>query len=101
KDLADAQDKIRGMLDEARKDADALKVSEREAGVKAAAEERDRARREIQAEKDAVLQELYKQAVDLAAMLSAKTIRRQLSADDHRRLLDESLAEMKSGVGKA
>ena len=98
KDLAEAQDKIRAMLDEARRDADALRAAEREAGTKDAQAERDRARKEIQNEKDAALQELYQQAVQLAAMMSAKTIRRQLSADDHRRLLDESLADIRSSV---
>jgi hypothetical protein len=36
--------------------------------------------------------------VALATMLSAKTIARQISADDHRRLLDESLAELQHTV---
>jgi len=98
KDHAEAQDKIRAMLDEARRDSEALRVTEREAGAKEAQAERDRARREIQTEKDAVLQELYQQAVQLAATLSSKTIRRSLSADDHRKLLDESLAEIRSNV---
>jgi F-type H+-transporting ATPase subunit b len=98
KDFAEAQDKIRAMLEEARRDSDALRVTEREAGARDAQAERDRARKEIQAEKDAVLQELYQQAVQLASMMSAKTIRRQLSTDDHRRLLDESLAELRGKV---
>ena len=98
KDFAEAQDKIRAMLDEARRDSEALRVTEREAGAKEAQAERDRARREIQTEKDTVLQELYQQAVQLAAMMSAKTIRRSLSADDHRKLLDESLAEIRGSV---
>lgn len=97
-DLAEAQDKIRAMLDEARRDADALRVTEREAGAKDAQAERDRARKEIQTEKDAALQELYQQAVQLAAMMSSKTIRRQLSPEDHSRLLDESLAEIRGKV---
>jgi F-type H+-transporting ATPase subunit b len=101
KDFAEAQDKIRAMLDEARRDSDALRVTEREAGARDAQAERERAKREIQAEKDAVLQELYQQAVQLASMLSSKTLRRQMSPDDHRRLLDESLAELRGSVGKA
>jgi F-type H+-transporting ATPase subunit b len=98
KDYAEAQDKIRAMLDEARRDSDALRATEREAGTKDAQVERERARKEIQNEKDAALQELYQQAVQLASMMSAKTIRRQLSTDDHRRLLDESLAEIRGSV---
>ena len=101
KDYAEAQDKIRAMLDEARRDSEALRVAEREAGAKDAQAERERAKREIQTEKEAVLQELYLQAVQLASMLSSKTIKRQMSADDHRRLLDESLSELRDTVGKA
>ena len=101
KDYAEAQDKIRAMLDEARRDSEALRVAEREAGAKDAQAERERAKREIQTEKEVVLQELYQQAVQLASMLSSKTIKRQMSADDHRRLLDESLSELRDTVGKA
>ena len=101
KDYAEAQDKIRAMLDEARRDSEALRVAEREAGAKDAQAERERAKREIQTEKEAVLLELYQQAVQLASMLSSKTIKRQMSADDHRRLLDESLSELRGSVGKA
>lgn len=94
KDLTETQLKVRDMLDEARRDADALRTQEREAGAREAAAERDRAKREIEAAKDVALDEIYKQAVDLATTLSAKTLSRQISADDHRRLLDESLAEL-------
>jgi len=95
KDLAAAQDQVRAMIESARKDADSLRAQEREAGAKDAAAERERAKREIEVAKDTALNEIYQQAVELATMLSAKTIARQISADDHRRLLDESLAELK------
>ena len=94
-EFAQANDKIRAMLEEARRDADDLRAREREAGAKEAAAERDRARREIEAAKDAALADIYTRAVELATTLSAKTLARHVSADDHRRLLDESLAELK------
>lgn len=93
-DLAKAQDQVRAMLDEARRDADALRQREREAGVKDAQAERERAKREIDAAKDAALKEISQQAIDLAALMSAKALRREITPDDHRRLLDESLAEL-------
>ncbi len=92
---------VKAMLDEARRDADALKVSEREAGVKDAAAERERAKREIDAAKDTALKEIYEQAVKLAAMISEKALQRSISTEDHRRLLDESIAELKGITSKA
>ncbi|CAN5318679.1 hypothetical protein BH11PLA2_BH11PLA2_00360 [soil metagenome] len=90
-------DKIRAMMEEARRDADALRVKEREAGQKDAAAERERAKREIEAAKDAALQEIYQKSVDLATLISTKAIRRQTSADDHRNLVNEALAELGPG----
>ena len=92
--MADAQGKIRAMLDEARRDADVLRQTEKEAGVKDAQIERDRATREIESAKDAALQEIYLQAVDLASLMSSKAIGREISPADHTRLVDESLAEL-------
>lgn len=94
-ELAKAADQVRAMIEEARRDAEKLRASEREVGVREAVAERERAKQEIQAAKDSALAELYQQAVDLATTLSAKTLARQISPDDHRRLLDESLAELK------
>lgn len=101
KEYAEAQDKIRAMLDEARRDADALRATEREAGVKEAAAEREKAKREIETAKDTALDEIYRTAVDLATTLSAKTLGRQITADDHRKLVDESLAELKQSARTA
>jgi F-type H+-transporting ATPase subunit b len=99
-EYAAANDKIRGMMDEARRDAEALRAAEREAGVREAAIERDRAKREIESAKDAALQEIYQRSVQLASLMSAKAIRREMTPADHARLLDESLAELKAAVGR-
>jgi F-type H+-transporting ATPase subunit b len=97
-EFAAAQDKIRGMMDEARRDAEGLRTKERETGSREAAAERERAKREIESAKDAALADLYQQSVDLATKLSAKTLGRNITADDHRRLLDESVAELKQSA---
>jgi F-type H+-transporting ATPase subunit b len=97
-DMAAAQATVRGLIEEARRDADALRQKEREAGVKDAEAERERAKREIVAAKDAALKEIYDTSVNLAAAMSAKTLGRQITPDDHRKLLDESLAELSAAV---
>jgi len=96
--LATANNEIRSMLDEARRDADQLRSTERAAGQADAQAERDRAKKEIAVARDQALQEIWTQAVQLATLISSKTIKRELSADDHRRLLDEALSELGSTV---
>jgi len=99
-EFAQANDKIRGLLEEARRDAEALRAKEREAGMKEAMAERERARREIENAKEVALQEIYQQSIKLASMMSSKAIRRQLTVDDQNRLLSESLAELNSTVSR-
>jgi len=99
-EFAQAHAKIRAMMDEARKDAEALRATEREAGQKDAAAERERAKKEIATAKDVALQEIYQTSIKLAAMISTKAIRRQLSINDQERLLQESLSELNAVVSR-
>jgi F-type H+-transporting ATPase subunit b len=95
-----AQEKVRDILDEGRKHA---QQTTDEMVAKARTEiqtERDRLRREIEMARDQALQELWKRTADLATMVSAKAIRRQLTPEDHRRLVDEALTELQS-AGKS
>jgi len=100
-EFAAAQDKIRAMMDEARRDADALKATEKAVGLKEAQAERDRAKREIEVAKDQAIAELHQQAVKLAALMSSKAMKRNVSEADHLRLVDEALAELNTTVTKA
>jgi F-type H+-transporting ATPase subunit b len=89
-----ANDKVRDILDLARRDAQ--HTTEEMVG-KARSEiqaERDRLRREIETARDQAIQELWNHTANLAALVSAKAIRRQLTPDDHRRLVEEALAEL-------
>ncbi len=95
-----AQEKVRDILDEGRKHA---QQTTDEMIAKARSEiqaERDRLRREIEMARDQALQEIWKRTADLATMVSAKVIRRHLTEEDHRRLVDEALTELQ-GAGKA
>src|SRR5438067_4313574 len=101
RDQVEAAQRTRAEFEQARKEAEAIVAQAREAAAKVAADLKAQGERDIEAAKQAAMQEIYQQAVELAAMLSAKTIRRQVSADDHRRLLDEALAELKTGLQRA
>jgi len=95
-----AHEKVRDILDEGRRHAQ--QTTDEMIG-KAKSEiqnERDRLRRDIEMARDHALQELWKRTADLATMISAKAIRRQLSSEDHRKLVDEALTELQ-GAAKA
>jgi len=86
---------IARLMDEARRDALGLKdkfLAEAKAEIQ---QERDRFRREIETSKDQALAEIWEKSVSLASIMSTKVVRRSMTEQDHRRLLDESLAELK------
>ena len=45
--------------------------------------------------KDQAIKELWEQAAQLATLISAKALGRSLTQEDHHRLLDEAMAEMR------
>jgi len=77
----DAETVRRRLQEEARQEADALLA---------------RARREIRLATDAAVKELHDQTAELAVQLAANVLSKQLSPEEHRRLVHESLAQMKS-----
>src|SRR5829696_8735354 len=60
--------------------------------------QRDRIRREIEMARDQALQDIYQQAVQLAALVSTKAVKRELTPADHSRLLDEALADLRTNL---
>src|SRR5262249_41822587 len=93
--MRDAGGEIAKMMDDARRDATAVKEQMAAEARTQIQQDRDRQLREIEAAKQNALQEIWQQSVALATSISAKVVRRKLSEEDHRRLLDESLAELK------
>lgn len=95
-EMAKANDNIRAMMDEARKDASAAKDDLINAAKKEISTERDRLRREIETARDQALLDIWNQSTQLAAMISSKTIKREIRPDDHKKVFDEALKEMKA-----
>jgi len=94
-EMNNAHIQVREILDKGRRDAE---HANQEMIAKARAEiqtERDRLRREIGTARDQALQELWTQTAQLATLISAKAIGKQLALDDHRRLVDEALGELR------
>jgi F-type H+-transporting ATPase subunit b len=94
--------KVRDMMDAARRDAERA-TSDLMAKTRSEIQtERERLHREIDMAKDQALQQIWNQTAQLATLVSAKAIRRQLNEDDHRRLVDEAIGELRTaGNGNA
>jgi F-type H+-transporting ATPase subunit b len=89
------QERVREIYDEARQQAQRTTDEMIAAARTEIQTERDRLRREIDMARDQALQELWNQAAQLATLISAKAIRRELNLEDHRRLVDEAIAELR------
>jgi F-type H+-transporting ATPase subunit b len=94
-EMAKAYAEIPKMMDEARRDAQHVAEEMRAKAVADIQTERQRLRREIETARDQALKELQDHAANLATLISAKALKRAVSADDHRRLVDEALVELR------
>ncbi|MFM1904512.1 MAG: synthase subunit b [Planctomycetota bacterium] len=94
--LAEASDEVRGLLEEARRDAEATKQSIVAEARKAAEDEQARAKREIGLATDDALSKIAERAGELAVDVAGKFLRQKLSADDQQQLIRESVASIRS-----
>jgi F-type H+-transporting ATPase subunit b len=92
--LSEATDEVRGMLEEARRDADATRQTIVAEARKAAEEEQARARHEIGLAKDDALAQIADRAGDLAVEVAGKFLREKLGRDDQARLVRDSVASI-------
>jgi F-type H+-transporting ATPase subunit b len=92
--LAEATDEVRGMLDEARRDADTTRQAIVAEARKAADEEKSRARHEIGLAKDDALAQIADRAGDLAVEVAGRFLKEKLGRDDQTRLVRESVASL-------
>ncbi len=101
KQLAEAAAQAKAILDEARRDADALKATKQEEAAKEAQAERDRGKRDAELKLDAMRKEYQQEVVDLAMLIASKALRQNVSTENQKQLLDESIAELKSNANRA
>lgn len=92
--LQKARDEAVGIVDEARRDAEVVKRRIEEEARKNGDALIDRAKREIGIARDTALKDLYQESVQLAMSLAGSVLKRQLTSEDHQRLVQESLAEL-------
>lgn len=84
------------IVEEGRRDAEVVRRRAQEETRQEAAAMLARAQREIRLATDAAVKELYDHTADLAVHVAARVLRKQLSKDEHRQLVRESLAEIES-----
>ena len=82
------------MIAKARADAKAVAAELRARNEADLAEMKRRATQDLQTAKRAAITELHAEAVTLAADIAAKILKRQITAEDQQRLVDESLEEL-------
>jgi len=90
--LATARAEATAIVEEGRRDADAVKRRIEEDAKREADKAIERAKREIQIATDTATKELYTLSARLATDLAAKVIGRELNPRDHERLIAEAIA---------
>jgi F-type H+-transporting ATPase subunit b len=98
--IAEANQQIPKLLEQARRDAEQLREEMRTQAAADINAERQRLRREIEVARDQALQDIWNQAANLATVISARAIGRSLAPEDHRRLVDEALGEIEVEASK-
>ena len=92
--LDGARDEVKGLLEQARRDAESQKQQIVIEAQQAAQAEKERAVREIGLAKNQALQDLAERSVDTAVNLAGQIVRRQLTPDDHADLIKSALPQL-------
>ncbi len=94
--MAQADDRIRALLDKAQRDAQAsadeiVRMAQAEAEAVL-----DRTQREISTARDQALAEIWSQTANVAVSVAGRVLSRELDENEHRRLLDRAIKELPS-----
>lgn len=99
--LHKANDQARSILDEARRAAERTTADMTAEAHKKIQAEHDRLQREMNLAYSQARRDLQTHAAQLAMLVAGKVIRRQMNHDDHRQLIEETLAELnQTGDGR-
>ena len=96
--LASARAEATAIVEEGRRDAEVVKRKIEEDARQAANQAIERARHEIQMATDAATKELYQLSARLATDMAARVIGRELSPQDHERLISEAIDGITNGT---
>ncbi len=96
KNLADARAQAQQMLEETKATQGELAAQLKARAEVELNELREKAKADIEAAKKQALSELYSESVNLATVMAGKILKREVSVNDEQRLMEESLAELKT-----
>jgi F-type H+-transporting ATPase subunit b len=94
RELAGAREEASRMIQQAKSQAKAAAEELRKRNEQELGELRQRATREIETAKQAALSEIHAEAATLATRVASRILQREISVDDQRRLVDESLEQL-------
>ncbi len=92
--LARAQSEAEAILAQGRQAAESLSQQMKDAAQREARGLREQAARDIEAARDQALRSLQQQTVSLAEEMAGRILERNLTAEDHQKLLQDSLARL-------
>lgn len=92
--LSQARQEASALVEEGRRDAEAVRRRVDEEARRNAEALFERAQREIRLARDSALRDLYDQSAHLATDLAGQILLRRLSEEDHHRLVEEALQQM-------
>jgi F-type H+-transporting ATPase subunit b len=99
-ELRKASEEAAAVLDRARRDGEQTRNTARRDSRAEGDAMIDRAKREITAARDAAVRDLHDLVANLATDVAVKMLRRSLSEDEHRRLIEASLGEIRDQLGR-
>lgn len=97
--LASARQEATEIVEEGRRDAEAVKRKIEQDAKESSAAMLERAKREIGLATDTAIKELYDVTGDLATKMASRIISKELDARDHERLIAESIREFSTARG--
>ena len=92
--IAAAKDEAAEIIAEGKRDVEKVREEIMADAQAEAAKAMERAKREILLAKESAIQDLREQMVTLTAQLAGRVIRREVNAEDHRRFVEDAVAEV-------
>lgn len=92
--LASAAEEAQGIVETGRREAESLRQGIEERAREEADKMVERARREIELAKQTAIKDLYATSAELAVGVAAKILEREIRAEDHERLIMDSIGEL-------